>query len=175
MGFFGGQIRIPRKKLHSPDQKSSLSELYGPISCQLSARRIGTRANRWGGEGGRMMVVQTGTRALTRSHRGWGGTWSREWFRTGRPPRKVVPHGGVIPTPSLPPQVSIGQKPRNTAPLRKGPKACWEKLFPGRNMGTKWVQIAPMSMSFGQDCSVFHKDSESGLKMGRSCERQAQK
>ena len=33
-------------------------------------------------------------------------------------------------------------------------------------MGTKWVQIAPISMIFGQDCVVFHEDSESGLQMG---------
>ena len=34
-------------------------------------------------------------------------------------------------------------------------------------MATKWVQIAPISMIWGPDCVVFHKDSESGLKMGR--------
>ena len=38
LGHLGGQIRIPRKKLHNLHQKSSKSELSGPISCQLSAR-----------------------------------------------------------------------------------------------------------------------------------------
>ena len=35
---FGGQIRNPREKLHNPVQKSSKSELSGPISCPFFAR-----------------------------------------------------------------------------------------------------------------------------------------
>ena len=32
-------------------------------------------------------------------------------------------------------------------------------------MDMKLVQIAPISMIVGQDCVVFHEDSESGLQM----------
>ena len=39
-------------------------------------------------------------------------------------------------------------------------------------MGTKWVRIAPISMSFGQDCVAFHKGSESGLQIApKGCKR----
>ena len=36
LGPFGGRIRNPRRKLHNPVQKSSKSELFGPISWPFS-------------------------------------------------------------------------------------------------------------------------------------------
>ena len=36
---------------------------------------------------------------------------------------------------------------------------------PGRVLVTEWVQIAPIPMIFGEDCVIFHEDSESGLQM----------
>ena len=41
-------------------------------------------------------------------------------------------------------------------------------------MATKWVQIAPISMIFGQECVVFYEDSESGVRMPNKGAKRAQ-
>ena len=55
-------------------------------------------------------------------------------------------------------------------PSVKAKSQAFDKIDLRRNMDTKWVQIAPVSTSFGPACVVSHKDSESGLQMaGKGC------
>ena len=64
-----------------------------------------------------------------------------------------------------PMELDLSQKYLMHCPPFKVPKPCWSKNSPGRKMGTKWVQIAPISMILGPECAVFCEDSESGLQM----------